>query len=518
MKKRKGFTLVELLAVIAILAIILLIAVPMILGVIEDAKQESFRNSVRGVFHAAELYHARTNITNGTVQALDMEGEELSGTWEIVEGKTTLTNVTNGTYCVASLKDDQKGSKFTLTKDCTITPPVEEKTEYKEAILNGAIPVLKEDLIPVTIASDGTVKKADLYDEWYNYSNKQWANAVILMDKAQSYNAGDTIPESNIESYFVWIPRYKYKIFDEGNYTGQTELQTGKEQEIEIVFEDKTVTTSTGSHVGEYLTHPAFTAFDVNGLWVGKFELGYKGATTKVEAGKNELDATKVIVKPNTYSWRSNTVKNFFETMYNYNRSLDSHMIKNTEWGAVAYLSHSKYGKNSEVGINNYNGFITGCGDPPGSATSTTCNAYTTTNGLLASTTGNITGIYDMSGGSHEYVSGYRANTYGSSGFDATSITAYNTKYFDLYNGESATTTYQYRLLGDATGEMGPFSRYPSDNGSWYGDYAAFVSSTSPWFHRGGYCGNSSLAGVFNFLRLTGNADSGSSSRLVLAA
>ena len=29
-----------------------------------------------------------------------------------------------------------------------------------------------------------------------------------------------------------------------------------------------------------------------------------------------------------------------------YQRELDSHMMKNTEWGAVAYLSHSIYGIN----------------------------------------------------------------------------------------------------------------------------------------------------------------------------
>jgi len=200
--KRKAFTLVELLAVIAILAIILLIAVPMILGVIEDAKQESFRNSVRGVFHAVELYNARTGRETGTIAELDMSGETLTGSWSIIDGKTTLLEVTNGTYCVASLSDANKGNKFLLTKDCSIEPPVVEEVKPAE-------PVIKGDLIPVTIANDGTVKKADTTTEWYNYDNKQWANAVILMDKMQSYNVGDTISESNIESYFVWIPRYK---------------------------------------------------------------------------------------------------------------------------------------------------------------------------------------------------------------------------------------------------------------------------------------------------------------------
>jgi len=245
--------------------------------------------------------------------------------------------------------------------------------------------------------------KADLYTEWYNYNKKEWANAIILMDKTITYKERDTIPEDNIESYFVWIPRYKYKIFDEGNYTSTAELQEGKEQLIEIVFEDKNTTSSTGTTKDTWLTHPAFTSFDVNGLWVGKFELGYKGATTSAEAQKNEFDVTKVIVKPNVYSWRDNTVKNFFETMYHYNRALDSHMIKNTEWGAVAYLSHSKYGKSEQIGINNYSERMTGCGDIPGSASSTICNEYTSKKGFLASTTGNITGIYDMSGGEYEW-------------------------------------------------------------------------------------------------------------------
>ncbi len=527
MKKKKGFTLVELLAVIAILAIILLIAVPMILGVIEDAKQESFRNSVRGVFHAVEIYNARTGKTSGNMSDLALSGETLTGTWSIGDnGKITLREVSNGTYSVATLTDDQKGSKFELVKDGTpVTPPVEEREPYKETILNGTDPVIKGDLIPVTIANDGTVKKADTTTEWYNYNNKEWANAVILMDKTITYNTGDTIPESNIESYFVWIPRYKYKIFDEGNYTGSTELQVGKEQEIEIVFEDKTATPSTGTTVGAYLTHPAFTNFDVNGLWVGKFELGYKGATTMAEAEKNEVDATKVVVKPNVHSWRSNTVKNYFETMYNYNRGLDSHMMKNTEWGAVAYLSHSKYGINGEVGINNYynsgssDGFKTGCGDASGSEKNTTCNTYTTTNGLLASTTGNITGIYDMSGGAAEYVAGYRANTYGNSGFDATSIASYNNKYFDVYTEESTGSAYQYRILGDATGEMGPFySDETWKRNSWYEDSAVFVDLTNPWLLRGGVCDNSSASGAFYFHGYTGTTAGYASSRLVLAA
>ena len=64
-------------------------------------------------------------------------------------------------------------------------------------------PLLEGSLIPVTIESDGTVKKADIGSEWYSYEKKNWANAVILFDESKDYLAGEVIPESEIESYFV---------------------------------------------------------------------------------------------------------------------------------------------------------------------------------------------------------------------------------------------------------------------------------------------------------------------------
>ena len=54
MDKKKGFTLVELLAVIVILAIIALIATPIILNVINDAKKEAAKDSFYGYMDAIE--------------------------------------------------------------------------------------------------------------------------------------------------------------------------------------------------------------------------------------------------------------------------------------------------------------------------------------------------------------------------------------------------------------------------------------------------------------------------------
>ena len=418
---------------------------------------------------------------------------------------------------------------------------------YKETILNGTDPVLKDNLVPIKIANNGTVTRADISSEWYSYVNKEWANAVILKDESITYNNGDTIPEDNIESYFVWIPRYKYQIFDEGNYTGLT-TKTSKVQTINVVFENKDTTPSNGTTKGTWLTHPAFTSFDSNGFWVGKFETGYDGATSTSAAQVNSVDTSKIIIKPNVYSWRNINVGNMFKNSYDYQRSLDSHMMKNTEWGSVTYLQHSIYGSQASVRINNNEAFITGYASttepttgPTSSSTSTnrhestslgvdgtyTVN-YLNANSGVASTTGNRSGIYDMAGGSWDYVAGYTtgASTVGgSSGITSLYPNFFNnstyTKYWDKYTS-TTNTQYNNRILGDATGEMGPFGNEKDpDNisrqkSSWYGDLAFFAYSSGPWFLRGGHWYAGTVSGVFAFGYYSGTAYTYGSFRIIL--
>jgi hypothetical protein len=413
---------------------------------------------------------------------------------------------------------------------------------YTEEILNGADPVLADNLIPVNISDDGTVTKADITKEWYNYGTKKWANAVILKDETKTYENGAPIPEDNIESYFVWIPKYSYQLWDLGEYDSATEISSwsditigsNKQDTINIKFGTTNTRDSnlgecttpmlsgeTGNcEVGKYMTHPAFINANTNGLWVGKFEIGYDGAATEAEAQVSGIDYNKIVVKPNIYSWRNNSVYNFFMASYAYNRNLDSHMMKNTEWGAVVYLSYSEYGKNDEVWINNNKNYMTGCvGDSVSASSYDGCaNAYNTTTGYNGSTTGNITGIYDMSGGTWEYMAAYIDGKTASSGFSKTSgdLTTY-AKYLDVYNASSDTNTYNYRILGDATGEMGPFYKIGSSYyNNWFQDPSGFVSSSDPWFNRGAGYSSGTNAGRFNFSRSNGSADS-LGTRLVLA-
>ncbi len=416
------------------------------------------------------------------------------------------------------------------------------KEKWVDKELNGADPVLQDPLIPVEINDDGEVYYANLNSEWYNYSEKRWANAVILNDNV-NHNVGDKIDDKEIKGYFVWIPRYQYKIWDMGEYTDVPDGNTLTNKEyatsttqalnrsrlIDIKFgsvENASKMNESEAKLNEYYTHPAFTLGDknLNGIWVGKFETG------------GNID--NPIVKPDVTSLRGQTVKIFFDAAKGFNKKLDSHMMKNTEWGAAAYLSHSQYGIGNEVNINNTKDYYTGYSAAPNTDQSTREGTYAvhtekeTTQpwdspvGYLASTTGNISGIYDMSGGVWEYVAAYRkgSTTVNKSGFNEEEIKEQiSAGYIDEYDGASSTTTYNKRILGDATGEMGPFYQYYDNDGtnhyhnSWYNDFGYFVDPWLPWFHRGGSYVDGGVAGQFYFYRYTGEAHDTGGFRLVLA-
>ena len=397
-------------------------------------------------------------------------------------------------------------------------------------------PDLLEGLIPIMYKEEKWVKADEANKQaeyqWYDYDSQMWANAVLVTDASrttyENAELGTEINESDVLAYYVWVPRYKYKLFN-AKKTAGVDSYSARTAGIDIVFESGTLSTGTVSCTvandgtescenaenGEYYTHPAFTFGEVEltGIWVGKFEL--TGSTTTPT------------IKPNVSSLRNISVSTIYNTIAKISESsnaygtnsmeADSHMMKNMEWGAVAYLSNSKYGRCidgscTEIGINNNSSYTTGCGAAPGSGSSSSCNAYTTETGMLASTTGNVYGIYDMSGGAYEYVMGNMVNSSGNfyasnSGFSS----APEIKYYDKYPYSTSTTAGTRGHLGDATSEV-----VVSGNTGWNSDYAYFVYSNYPWFYRGGGYNYGSGSGAFNLYDRTGYADSFGAGRAVL--
>jgi len=207
-----------------------------------------------------------------------------------------------------------------------------------------------------------------------------------------------------------------------------------------------------------------------------------------------------------------------FNYALNLNTSLESHMMKNSEWGAVAYLTNA-------IGripyINNSSSYITGNagGNQNASEASGVTNAWNTATGVKASTTHNVYGIYDMSGGAYEYVAAYVDNgnssltTYGSNLVNGAS------KYKDVYPmGTTDTQANNYAtwssIKGDAVYET---SSSASGATNWDGDYSNATYSNRPFFDRGGYCNDTSITGVFRFGSHTGYVNGLVSFRLVLS-
>ena len=362
-----------------------------------------------------------------------------------------------------------------------------------------------------------TTLSADMISKYYSseFIYKKNSADVVYYNFQNNYDTNDTIVyDDDIKLWYVWIPRYKYTIFNGNN-------GSVSEQLINITFESGINRTGTVTCVNNddgsetctdntyggitngtsTYTHPAFKFgnTELTGFWVGKFEVS--GSTSAIT------------VKPNVTSLRSQTVSSLFtaiqnaKTTYGINNA-DSHMMKNMEWGAVAYLKQSKYGLGTtDIAVNTNSSYYTGGG---------TSDAYKTN--VAQSTTGNIYGVYDMSGGAWEYVMGNMNNS--SNAFyssNAGFTTAPDAKYYDSYKYDTSYTSHARGKLGDATKEtLTTFGK--TLGGGWYSDYAYFPNSSFSWFIRGGRYDDGTYAGVFYFYGANGGDYSYGSARAVLTA
>lgn len=70
-KNKKGFTLVELLAVIVVLAIIMIIAVPNVLDAMENARKSAFVTYGQRIIETAQTKYSTKLLFNGATSSLD---------------------------------------------------------------------------------------------------------------------------------------------------------------------------------------------------------------------------------------------------------------------------------------------------------------------------------------------------------------------------------------------------------------------------------------------------------------
>ena len=183
---KKGFTLVELLAVIIILGIIALITFPIVDKSIENSKQAALERTIDSILDAAHDYSIQNKLGYSTEEnTLSLDQLKNSGFLEV----EIINPVTNKEMqgCVLYKWDEvNKQYVFRYDEEC--------KVAYNDN--SGAnAPKLYNNMIPIRYDGNNWIY-ADESESWYNYDNQEWANAVVL-NSGVTKDVGDTILESD---------------------------------------------------------------------------------------------------------------------------------------------------------------------------------------------------------------------------------------------------------------------------------------------------------------------------------
>ena len=527
LKEKSGITLIALVITIIVLLILAGVSIAMLTGdngILTQATEAKEKNTIGG------------------------EKEQISLALQSLRMKKQAENVTNE-ITVSELDEQLKydGAKNVEVDNVNGYLRVkygDSKNEYT-VDQSGNIESEGEITQPENIAKSWeAVSKLDT--TWFSYndlssSNKKAnVNAPVLKGnmKAIKYVGAEADAQTGSKwanamtsdgSMFVWIPRYAYKI-TEGYHTNQAgtievafidtsnKFLNGETGEITTNVEDPEAGKS------KWLVHPAFTSNpeagggfgEIPGIWVGKFE-----ATGVYSNG----DASKVSVKPGLQSLRSMTINDQYKAgmkaTYGESVNLNSHMAKNSEWGATVYLANSKYGVNKKkVEQNKNSSYYTG-------GTNTVEEIYTTNK--AQSTTHNATGVYDLNGGAWERTAAYVNNKndqlgttggknagdfYGATESEQATSTKYKTVYSSENNQSKDYQTAGKKNKGDAVYETSV--SHSHGTGSWFDAYAYFPYGAGPFFGRGGNYSDTA-AGTFCFYYSGGHANGSYSFRPVLA-
>ena len=461
-------------------------------------------------------------------------------------------------------------TKVSTNTKCRANAPVLKK---------GMTPVKFEE---PTEKSEGKIVTTTVDDEnWYNYCERRWANArtedgslwVWIPRFAYRINKPDASDkEQKGTTSVVFLNGLTDKYYDDNGKEGTAKRCKST---------DDVVDTTTGYTVHPAFTNESSIGYrnggwdsELYGIWVAKFEAAY-ATTSNVSANKvnvssglyytsdtvyipkslclkegvqiisdggwgknrNYVDgiygSNKTTIKYPTFQGSSYSVTyiNMNDTynlckkisepgnIYGLSTDTNSHLIKNSEWGSVAYLSKSFYGLGKiDIAINSMD-----AGDDTNNVYAVTgyndnkkkWNEYLEGT-MSASTTGNIYGIYDMSGGMIERTAAYIYGNnkddkfvYGSSVItNGNKSTKNTTVYLSTDNGntydEKSQSNYMQntKIYGDGIIETS--TRGDGNNKSWYGDCSTFASGNNSFFGRGGSCWGKRTSGLFAFLSTNG--------------
>lgn len=344
--KNKGFSLVELLVTISIIGILSLIAFPLVNNLIQKNQRQRYDNYKKLIEQVSKKYMDDMGfLVSGcyeiSYQSLEEEGL-LSGFQDdcketkvhvFSDDKGKRTDIKVNLVC----KKDGKYQNV-LDKEYTDNTCEYKVVQYKDGFHTNVdpdvnAPELKGKMLPVkyyekagkytwVIADKNNLKTSPNFDQdyaWYLYSEARFANAVFVKEEAYSkyiknnkHRVGMELNQEDVESFWVWVPRFAYKEKDIEYLKGTTQAPT------------------TG-----FTLHSAFKASSKTdnksllGFWISKNKIDFnKDKSAEEQKGIMEL----------------------FAYGMDLNKTMKSHIIGNSEYEA-AYFMNDVYTRTNESKI-----------------------------------------------------------------------------------------------------------------------------------------------------------------------
>ena len=219
---KKGFTLVELLAVIAILAILVIIALPNVLKMYNDSKKNAFMTEaqtlakeVSSKYISESMKGNKVTVISNKQNPLDMTGRELEYNFELdSQGKIKNMIVSNGTYCISTNKDYTKITRNDISDKCSYEKLHNIVGTLKNKFYEESGRTDRSLVSSIVFYSDGrTVSGAESYDvsEKKDGSIKMYVSQnsenASLLDLTIVANGKIAFPEDSFE-LFAFYRRY----------------------------------------------------------------------------------------------------------------------------------------------------------------------------------------------------------------------------------------------------------------------------------------------------------------------
>ena len=204
-------------------------------------------------------------------------------------GNYTYQNVPAGDYVVNIVVKNSSGSLIrTIAQQVT----VQERVEPNVPDLTGFNKNLTYYVVYDELGNEesSTPIGEEAPEDWYNYDNQQWANIVVR--------------ENGQESYYVWVPRYEYKLEPANERTSvqfisinQTEADTGYTIPEAFTWEDPTNSNK---------------VIQLSGFWSSKYKLrddSTRRLDATVAGSEKKIRVSNIVASSSEVQFRAYLIK-----------------------------------------------------------------------------------------------------------------------------------------------------------------------------------------------------------------